>query len=210
MISDKAILEKVYTAKNHDELMDAYKDWARGYEADTVDACGYVAPVATAKALDRVVKDNSIRILDAGCGTGLVGKSLNEMGYANMDALDYSKEMLEQAQAKGIYKEHMQVDLSKPLDIGDNAYDAVVCCGTFTYGHVDAGAFDELVRITRPEGVIVFTIREGAYEDYGYRKRMIDLERANAWELLSMYDEDYFIGENVSCKMCTYKVLPGA
>ena len=81
-----------------------------------------------------------------------------------MDALDYSKEMLVEARRKKIYQQHMQTDLSHPLDIADNRYEAVVCTGTFTYGHVRAHAFDELIRITRPGGVICFTIRQGAYE----------------------------------------------
>jgi len=208
MVSDNKTLDKVYTAQNHEDLMDAYKDWAADYDADTVGSFGYVAHIATAKALEKAMENRDCRILDAGCGTGLVGEVLQEMGYTNMDALDYSQEMLEEARTKKVYREHMQADLSKPLDIQDNAYDAIVCTGTFTYGHVDAKAFDELVRITKPEGVIVFTIRDGAYQDYGYRKRMIDLERGDAWELLSMYDEDYLKNEDVTCKMCTYKVLP--
>ena len=43
MVTDNQTLEKVYTAKNHEELMDAYKDWAADYDADTVDRFGYVA-----------------------------------------------------------------------------------------------------------------------------------------------------------------------
>lgn len=207
MVSDNKTLDKVYTAENTDELMDAYKDWACDYEADTVDACGYVAHLATAKALDAVAPGQDIRILDAGCGTGLVGQALRSLGYGTMDALDFSAEMLEQARGKGIYDGHMQADLGNRLDIPDNAYDAVVCCGTFTYGHVRASAFDELVRVTRPEGHVIFTIREGAYEDYGYRARMLDLERGRRWELVSMYDEDYLPAEGVGCKMCTYQVL---
>ena len=116
--------------------------------------------------------------------------------------------MLEEAERKKIYNRHMQADLSQPLEIKDNQYEAVVCTGTFTYGHVKASAFDELVRITRPGGFICFTIREGAYEDYGYRKRMIELEQKRAWELLSMKDADYLRKEGVTCKLCTYKVLP--
>lgn len=208
MVSDKETLEKVYTAQSATELMDAYKDWAANYENDTVGEFGYVAPLATAKTLNTFAGDTSIRILDAGCGTGLVGQALRDLGYSALDALDYSKDMLGQAAQKNIYGQLIQADLSQPLSIADNAYDAVVCTGTFTYGHVDATAFDELIRITKPEGHIVFTIREGAYEDLGYRKRMIDLELAAAWELLTFFDEDYLKAENVTCKMCAYKVLP--
>jgi predicted TPR repeat methyltransferase len=212
MVVDNQTLDKVYSAENHEELMDAYKDWAVNYDADTVGEFGYEAHINSAKALDKALEDKSANIMDAGCGTGLVAEILQDMGYKHMDGLDYSKEMLDEAEKKGVYKNLYQRDLSKPLDFPDNAYDAVVCTGTFTYGHVDANGFDELARITRPGGVICFTVREGAYEEYGYRKRMIELEQKNVWELLTMCDETYFSKENggVTCKMCTYKVLDGA
>lgn len=206
MVTDNKTLDKVYTAENHTELMDAYKDWAGNYDDDTVGQFGYVAHITSANELERVMADKDCRILDAGCGTGLVGEVLKQKGYKTMDALDYSKEMLDEAEKKQIYNKLMQADLSKALDIADNAYDAIVCVGTFTYGHVDANAFDELIRITRPDGLVIFTIRDGAYQDYGYRKRMIELEQTGAWELLSMRDEDYLKNENVRCKLCTYKV----
>ena len=206
MISNNDTLNKVYTAKNHAELMDAYKDWAADYDADTVDAFGYVAHIESARALDQVVEDKNARILDAGAGTGLVGEELKKMGYKQLDALDYSREMLDEAGKKGVYQELLQADMSRPLKIANDSYDAIVCTGTFTFGHVDANAFDELVRITRPGGKICFTIREGAYEAYGYRRRMIELEQKKAWQLLSMVDTDYLKKEKVTCKLCTYQV----
>lgn len=208
MKSNNQTLNKVYTAKNHDELMDAYKDWAQDYDTDTVKNFGYVAHIASARALDDVLPDKTAKILDAGAGTGLVGEELAKMGYNQLDALDYSKEMLVEAGKKNVYHNLIQADMSQPLKIDDNAYDAVVCTGTFTFGHVDASAFNELVRITRPSGKICFTIREGAYEEYGYRQRMIELEQRNAWELLNMIDTDYLKNEGVTCKLCTYQVRP--
>lgn len=207
MVSNNQTLDKVYTAQNHTELMDAYKDWAGDYDNDTVGRFGYVAHIASAEALDKVLDRKDACILDAGCGTGLVGEELVKMGYSTMDALDYSKEMLDEAERKKIYRNHIQADLSHPLEMQDNSYDAVVCTGTFTYGHVKANAFDELIRITKPGGFICFTIREGAYEDYGYRQHMIEREQQNAWELTGMYETDYLKNEGVTCKMCTYKVI---
>ena len=45
-----------------------------------------------------------MRILDVGCGTGLVGSELNRIGYKNLDGLDASPEMLKIAAEKNIFK----------------------------------------------------------------------------------------------------------
>lgn len=206
MISNNKTLEKVYTAQNHEELMDAYKEWAGDYDHDTVKEYGYTAHIESATALADVLDNKDSRILDAGCGTGLVGLELSRRGYRHMDALDYSAEMLAEARKKKVYNAYIQADLSKPLDLPDNQYDAVNCTGTFTYGHVKAGAFDELIRITRPGGIICFTIREGAYEEYGYQDHMKALEKQNAWKLIGLADAQYFEQDNVLCKLCIYTV----
>ncbi len=206
-ISKQEVLEKVYTADNHGDLMDAYQLWAGDYDSDTVEKFGYVAPIGAAKALDKFMGNHEALILDAGCGTGLVGQVLRKMGYKNMDALDYSQAMLDQAKEKGVYGKFFQADLSKPVALDSNAYDAVICVGALTYAHVGPEAFDEFIRITKPGGHVCFTIREGAYEDYDYRKQMLELEKNNAWELLELRDTDYLAKENVTCKLCTYAVL---
>ena len=147
------------------------------------------------------------RVLDAGCGTGLVGEVLRRLGYENIDAMDYSEDMLSEARKKSVYKELMQEDLSRRMDIPDNAYDATICVGTFTYAHVGPEAFEELLRITRPGGIICFTIRDGAYEEYGYRDKMLEMEATAKWELQELREADYLVKEEVTAKFCTYKVL---
>lgn len=201
------MLKKVYGAKNHQEVMDVYKSWAGQYDTDTVKKLGYVAHIASADALDDVLDTKDANILDAGCGTGLVGEELVKKGYHRLDALDYSQEMLDVSKRKKIYRRLFQADMNLPLDIETGCYDAVVCSGSFSYCHINATAFDELVRITKPGGFICFTIREGAYEDCGYRDRMIGLEKEKAWERIHMRDSDYLKNEGVTCKLCVYKVI---
>lgn len=205
MISDNKTLDRVYTAKNHDELMDAYKDWASDYDADLAEF-GYVAHSVSARALDTLLDSKQADILDAGCGTGLVAEQLQALGYQQLDALDYSREMLDEAERKGLYQRYLQADLSRPLDLDSNRYDAIVCTGTFTYGHVTPSAFNELIRITRPGGYICFTVREGAYEDHGYAQRMGELEERGDWTLLDVEEADYLKQEGVRCKVFSYRV----
>ncbi len=198
-----------YDANTPEQLIDAYKAWAPEYDGDTTDVMGYVGPQIASQMLDGLLESRESRVLDAGCGTGLVGESLRGMGYSRVEAMDFSREMLDQAGLKDCYCKLYQADMNNPLNVPDNTYDAAICVGTFTYAHVGPQAFAELVRVTKPEGYVCFTVRDGAYQDYGYRQMMLELEHGNAWELLQMRNEDYLIKENVTAKFCAYKVLEG-
>lgn len=195
-----------YEAKTAEELADAYREWACLYDHDTCRTMGYVGPETAAVMLDRQLDSRECRVLDAGCGTGLVGAILNRMGYTHVDGMDYSRDMLREAEKKGVYRELMQDDLSERLAIADDHYDATICVGTFTYAHVGPEAFNELVRVTRPGGIVCFTIRDGAYQDYDYRSEMLRMEARDTWELQELHERDYLTEEKVTAKFCTYRV----
>jgi len=196
-----------YEAETAEELAEAYKNWAGEYDRDTLNTMGYVGPHMAAAMIDNHLDSKACRLLDAGCGTGLVGEHLNRMGYQNVDAMDYSNDMLSEAERKGVYKRLFRENMNEALNIPDDSYDATICVGTFTYAHVGPHAFDELVRVTRPGGHICFTIRDGAYQEYGYRSKMLEMEANEKWELQELRETDYLVKENVSAKVFTYKVL---
>ena len=196
-----------YEAQTTEELADAYRAWAGDYDRDTLDTMGYVAPHVAAAMLDYHLDSKASRVLDAGCGTGLVGEHLHRMGYENVDAMDYSEAMLNEAEKKGVYNELFQKDMNRPLDIPDDSYDATICVGTFTYAHVGPHVLDELVRVTRPDGHICFTIRDGIFKEHGYRSKMLKMEACAKWELEELIEHDYLTKENVNAKFCAYRVL---
>ncbi|WP_022849664.1 class I SAM-dependent DNA methyltransferase [Limisalsivibrio acetivorans] len=205
MNTEKSILKKVYTAKTKEELMEAYNEWAREYDGD-LEEFGYQAPVESVNTFLKYV-DSDAKVIDVGCGTGLVGSLLCKNGFCGIHGLDYSKDMLEVAGEKDIYDNLFHADLTMPLDLKEKAYDALICVGTFTYGHVESDAFERILSLVKPGGHIVFTVREGAYDDLNYREKMVEMEAKKLWELKEMTDAVYFSGENVSCKLCTYEVL---
>ncbi len=209
MAADETILNRVYNPKDQAELMSAYGAWASDYDRDTRDEFGYVGYRICADLMQKHLQGGiEERILDAGCGTGLVAEILSAQGYVNMDGLDYSREMLDEAGKKDVYKQLIQADLTRPMDIADSSYDALVCAGTLTYGHVGPDVFDEFLRVVKPGGIVCFTIREGAYDEYGYRKAMLDLEKGGLWELQEMWDEEYY-KDKVRAKMCVYRINTG-
>ena len=81
-----------------------------------------------------------------------------------------------------------------------------MCVGTFTFGHVNSDALDEFVRITKPGGLICFTINEGIYEEYGFDKKILDLKENNNWEELEFFKSDYIASKDVNAWLGLYKV----
>lgn len=81
-----------------------------------------------------------------------MGKVLQDLGYTNMDALDISQKMLDEAKKLNVYKKFFCAALSaEPIaEIPANQYDGLICVGTLTVGHVKPVAFDEILRVVKP------------------------------------------------------------
>jgi predicted TPR repeat methyltransferase len=202
----REIHDRVLNASNTEELAEAYDEWADNYDQDLIDEMGYVAPLIATQLFSKNVDNRSAAILDAGCGTGLVGEYLRRHGYKNIDGLDYSRAMLEKAGHKEIYSKLTQGDLTGTLDIPSNTYDAVISVGTFTCGHVGPEAFDELLRVTKPGGHICFTVREQAWEEDSYLDKVGALQQDGAWTKLAESTADYIKSEGSNCRVCLYQV----
>lgn len=147
----------------------------------------YRSPGAVAAVCSRFV-DRDARILDAGAGTGLLGVALAGLGYGSLDALDVSPAMLAEAEPKRVYGALVEARLGEPLPFATDAYDAVVACGVLTTGHAPAASLDELVRITRPGGHVIFTLRSDLPPP-GFDDEFAELADAGRWELVERGDE---------------------
>jgi SAM-dependent methyltransferase len=188
----------IYKLKTTDEVMRYYDDWGleNKYDQDMLD-WKYSGPKETVEVLKNYTKDKSIKIYDAGCGTGLVGVELKKFGYKYFDGADLSKKLLDLV-PKNLYQNLSKIDLNKKIEIRDNAYDAVMCVGTFTFGHVKPPALDEFIRITKNKGLICFTINEGIYEEYGFDIKIKELTDKKNWKMKEFFKSKYIASKDVN------------
>ena len=170
---------------SNEELAEQYDAWAEEYDAD-LQSYGYRSPAIVAGIIGRHVPPDSSPILDAGAGTGIMGEVLNTLRYDGITALDLSKGMLEVAARKGVYADTRQMALGEVLDFPTDYFAVVVCIGTFAAGHAPPNSFDDLVRITRPGGHIIFTVRTNMYERGGFKEKQQELQQASAWQLVEV------------------------
>jgi SAM-dependent methyltransferase len=177
----------VYSATNNQELADRYDQWAKEYDSELAQDFEWAAPAWTAQIFaNHVAKD--ARILDAGAGTGLVGQELAPLGFANLVAMDLSPGMLNEARGKGVYREFHQMVMGDELTFPTNSFDAVISVGVLTLGHAPASSLDELARVTKTGGHIVFTLRPDVYEGNGFKEKQEALESEGLWRLVEVTD----------------------
>ena len=124
-------------------------------------------------------------MLDAGAGTGLIGGYLKAMGFNNLTAIDLSERMLQHARTRGCYRELRRMALGEALDFPNDAFDHGYAVGVFTEGHAPPESFDEIIRVIRPGGCFVFSIRDDVYRHRGYRERQDQLENDGRWSQLA-------------------------
>ena len=178
-MEDRRFLDTSYDLETGRQTLNHYEEWAETYDQEVDVENAYAQPTRCATALTSVVEPGG-RILDVGCGTGLVGAALRTTGPWTVDGLDLSAEMLGEARIKvagegdPVYRHLHEGDLTATLDIPSGAYGAVVSSGTFTHGHVGPTAFDELYRITRPGGLFAIGINPDHFTNLGFADRFVD------------------------------------
>ncbi len=197
----------IYKLKTTKEVMEYYDEWGvkNKYDKDMVD-WNYTGPKETVEVFKKYAKNKDVKIFDAGCGTGLVGLELRKFGYLNIDGADLSHKLLNLV-PKGSYRSLEQIDLNKSLNKQNDIYDAVMCVGTFTFGHVKPPALDEFIRITKNKGLICFTINEGIYKEYGFDKKIDELKENNSWNIKEFFKSDYIKSKDVNAWLCLAEVI---
>ena len=207
-MAQKDIVHKVplHTLKSTDEVRDLYDDWSKNdkYNQDMID-WEYSGPREVVSAFLPHASNKGIKILDAGCGSGLVGEELSKEGYSIIHGADIAAKLMNSIPA-GIYQELHNIDLNKPINFTDDFFDAVLCVGTFTFGHVKAKALREFTRIVKSGGIIGFTINEGVFLDHGFKSELDHLVIQKKITQLDFYLSDYLSSKGVKAWLGIYRV----
>ncbi len=175
-----------------DRLRRFYDDWADGYDAD-VGSHGYGMPDMVASTLADAVDvlgwggdRTAIAIVDAGCGTGLVGEALHSAGWTNLRGVDLSEEMAEKAAARGVYRAvEGGVDLtSSAADHLRGSADAVTVGGVFTVGHVPPTALVSMASLARSGGILTVSTRDAYHRETDWHGVVAELESSGQLQRL--------------------------
>jgi len=198
----------IYDAEYAGKFYDAYGmlEWDR-LEATPY---GRMQAIIHSEFIERYVcRDN--RVLDAGCGPGRFTAVAAHIG-ADVTALDLSEGQLRLAKEKlGDAGLLSQVDAFVPADITDlsmfpnNHFDVVICYGgALSYVCEQRHqAASELVRVVRPEGVLLVSVmsRYGNIANLVRRPTLTvlkDPEEWNVWQVADVGDNPGFPSPGVN------------
>ncbi len=169
-------LKTVYSETSSSKLNKHYKNWANLYDTD-MSSWGYAYPLQLNKILTNKLRlKKTIKILDAGCGTGYVAEVLNKLNYKNITGIDFSGEMLAIARSKKIYNKLICQSLNEKIELRSKQFELIICTGVLTSGHVGPSAINELVRLLKPQGFFVCSIAESVYKKNGFEKEINNLK----------------------------------
>lgn len=173
------------------KLQAFYDNWAQDYDDDLSKNYGMPGMVvdtleATAAAAGWSIDRGSTTVLDAGCGTGAVGRVLHSVGWTNLRGVDLSPKMAAVARSLGIYESVRDgVDLTSPVDAAlDGAADVVTLGGVFTVGHIPPAAVATIATLVRDGGLLVVSTRTAYLRETDWRPAIDRLAADGLLELL--------------------------
>jgi predicted TPR repeat methyltransferase len=163
-----------------DAVLHAESGWAQqpppppaGYVADLFDRyaddfsshlsqLNYRAPDILIKAALGCLSHPWPRVLDLGCGTGLVGECLKGNSQ-QVDGVDLSPGMVKRALDSGHYSRVWQADIHDAMEQAFRAgdlYDLIVSADVFIYVGALERAFQLAARVLRVGGALAFSLEE--------------------------------------------------
>jgi predicted TPR repeat methyltransferase len=166
-------------------VAELYDLWAQDYDTDAEDSMAFDSPKEMAALFAFLHRFNgpsgSTKILDAGCGTGLLQRYAAAVPNCEWHGMDLSEGMLQVLKKKGGYETlHAHSISDYPWPYPDEFADVVLCNGVLIYVD-DPTCLNEFLRVTKPGGTLYLMVREDGRATYW--ETMCAHEQSNAWRL---------------------------
>ena len=196
---------EAYNLENSESMRLFYAKWAQEYDQQMIGGLNYTSPGLIAEKMMAHLDGRDAKILDLGCGTGLTVCTLVEQGFTDLYGIDLSREMVEVANRKGLYKGLKVGDVNLPLEYESDSFDGVISSGTFTHGHVGPEPLNEICRILKPAGILACTVHKDLWESMGFADKFKQLESQSLLRCLSLEMDHYYESNQPEGWFCIYR-----
>ncbi len=192
----EGLLGTAYDLETGEETLAHYQRWAATYDQEVGVDNGYAQPARCAAALDEAT-DRPGSVLDVGCGTGLSGIALRDVGFTDLDGCDFSPPMLERAAETGVYRRLFEADLNAGLGIQDGTYDHAVAVGVFSFAHIRPDALRSVIRAVRPGGTVVVGLNDHFWDVGTFPAELDAIETAGLASVVSREHGEHLPGADI-------------
>jgi predicted TPR repeat methyltransferase len=136
-----------------------FDQYAGRFDRELVGALAYRGPTFLLEAIDAVAgrQTHFPRVLDLGCGTGLMGETIRARA-GELTGVDLSSKMIAAAEKKEIYDRLVIGDLNEFLDAERATYDLTLAADVFVYLSNLAPVLLSAAKKLSPPGFIAFTV----------------------------------------------------
>ncbi|MGK0272283.1 MAG: putative TPR repeat methyltransferase [Cocleimonas sp.] len=206
MTNHKNHLGQSYKLDSVTDTQAYYSDWAATYDAEIM-ANGYASPQRCADTLAKVTSNKKLNILDIGCGTGISGKILSDVGFSSIDGCDINPEMLKVAETRKIYKELWLSDPENPFPFENGKFDAITAVGVIGAGAAPLIVFHQAISKLTKGGLFVFSFNDHTLEDLSYEAAIDHVIESNKLELIFKEYGPHLPGRDIKSNIYVLKRL---
>jgi predicted TPR repeat methyltransferase len=138
-----------------------FDDYSSCYDAAMVESLGYRGHLHLRMLAERIRPKLTapLRIVDLGCGTGLVGEVFKDLSLGGrLDGIDLSPRMIEAARLRNVYDDLILGDLETVLVETGCKYDLILAADTLVYFGALGPLFTTIAKSLAPSGVFIFAV----------------------------------------------------
>ena len=145
---------------------DNYADYFEDHLTDQLEYC--VPQLIESFLNEHIILLNTVKLLDIGCGTGLVAERLQAV-VGTIDGLDISEKMLAKAKVRGIYSQLVQADFTATDASIDNDYSLIIAADALNYQGQLSPVFENVNKWLSVGGTFIFTVEKSENKNISLR-----------------------------------------
>uniref|UniRef100_A0A8C6TCF7 Methyltransferase domain-containing protein n=1 Tax=Neogobius melanostomus TaxID=47308 RepID=A0A8C6TCF7_9GOBI len=143
------------------------------------------------------------RVLDVACGSGLVAKTMVELGFGQFVGVDASEGMLKEAELTGLYQDlHHAILGTQALSVEREWFDVVTVVGGLYPGFIPVSAVREFYEATKPGGLVCMS--RGNYPrpeyisyDEALEETLAEMETEGLWTRLTATKVQRYVADHL-------------
>ncbi len=143
-----------YSTEYAEALFDRYADY---FEDHLLNSLKYQVPFIIQEKLKSLNPPCNSKVLDLGCGTGLIGKAIVDL-FPNLVGVDISTNMIKETRKKEIYTELHINDIDEFLLKSKQKFDLIIAADVFIYIGDLQNIFSRVNESLNSNGYFIFTL----------------------------------------------------